>query len=189
MTTDLLQPDGARATTTANLIGLLAQLDQRRDQLTVAQIDRFHRMLTLSELDLLPFLRYEEQRYCRNTIHVTDYYELLVLCWKNGQRSRIHNHQGSLCGVQVLQGVATETTFSRTVHGQVYATSSRHLSAGSIFVNNDEDIHQIANLQPPGNNLITLHLYSPPLRNMLLFSLESDKVEQPQSNASWIYEI
>ena len=43
------------------------------------------------------------------------------LCWRNGQRSPIHNHRGSNCGVKVLRGVATETTFARAANGMIYA--------------------------------------------------------------------
>ncbi|UGA40598.1 cysteine dioxygenase family protein [Chromobacterium haemolyticum] len=102
----------------------------------------------------------------------------------------MHNHRGSLCGLRVLQGTATETVFERTDHGLVYAVESHRLESGSLTINSHLDIHQISNLQPYGDDLVTLHLYySPPLRKMELFSLESPQVERPGDSISWVYEI
>ena len=94
-----------------------------------------------------------------------------------------------LCGLRVLQGCATETIFERTEHGLVYAVESHRLATSGLTINGNLDIHQISNLQPYGEDLITLHLYSPPLRKMELFSLESTQVEQPGDSLSWVYEI
>src|SRR5205807_7632445 len=44
-----------------------------------------------------------------------------VLCWRNGQRSPIHDHRGSSCGVRVLRGTMTETQFAFAPNGHVKA--------------------------------------------------------------------
>lgn len=33
--------------------------------------------------------------YCRNLVHIDDNFELIVLCWEEGQESPVHNH--SVC--------------------------------------------------------------------------------------------
>src|SRR5439155_1043142 len=109
---------------------------------------------------------FSAERYVRNRLHDGPAYQALVLCWRNGQRSPIHNHRGSRCGVKVLRGVAVETVFAPAPNGMVYATGSRELRTGHICASSDEDIHQISNLQGGGADLITLHLYSPPLLRM-----------------------
>ena len=172
-----------------NLTAALQQLDACQARLTEEQIRQFHDSLRLSPEELLPFRQFSEARYRRNQIYLSPHCELLLLCWRSTQRSRIHNHRGSLCGLRVLQGTATETIFERTEHGLVYAVESHRLAAGSLTINGNLDIHQISNLQPYGEDLITLHLYSPPLRKMELFSLESTRVEQPGDSLSWVYEI
>ncbi|MBN3003451.1 cysteine dioxygenase family protein [Chromobacterium alkanivorans] len=172
-----------------SLAASLRQLDACQANLSIEQIRLFHDSLQLGPEDLQPFLQFSDERYRRNQIYLSPWCELLLLCWRSTQRSRIHNHRGSLCGLRVLQGAATETVFERTDHGQVYAVGSHRLEAGSLTVNNHLDIHQISNLQPYGADLVTLHLYSPPLRNMELFSLESSQVERPGDSISWVYEI
>src|SRR5207249_2304648 len=105
-------------------------------------------------------------------------YQALLLCWRNGQRSPIHDHRGSNCGVRILSGVATETVFERNENGLVYATFSREMAEGSICANSDDDIHQMSNLQPGKADLVTLHIYSPPLLHMGTYSLTSPMVQE-----------
>ena len=83
-------------------------------------------------------------------VHDGPAYQALLLCWRNGQRSPIHNHRGSNCGVKVLRGVATETVFGRAPNGMVVADRSRDLPPGHICASADDDIHQMSNLQAGG---------------------------------------
>jgi cysteine dioxygenase len=131
----------------------------------------------LSAADLANFLVFGRDRYVRNLVYSGPTYQALVLCWRNGQRSPIHNHRGSNCGVKVLRGVATETAFARAPNGLVYATGSRDLPPGHTCASADDDVHQISNLQAGGADLVTLHVYSPPLMRMDMFSLDSPVVE------------
>ena len=52
------------------------------------------------------------------------------------------------------------------------ADSFAHRGGGLHLRSYDSDIHQLANLEPPGRDLITLHVYSPPLARMRLYSLD-----------------
>ncbi len=113
--------------------------------------------------------------YQRNLIHQGPAYQALALCWRSGQRSPIHDHRNSGCAVRVLEGVATETIFNRTGEGYVYAMESRTLAGDGICASFDSDIHQISNLQPAGQDLITLHIYSPALLVMGTYSLTETK--------------
>ena len=45
----------------------------------------------------------------------------------------------------------------------VKAMGSRDLPAGALCVTQDDDLHQISNLQAGSADLVTLHVYSPPL--------------------------
>ena len=153
-------------------------LDRFDGQLSLPGIlDWFgERPLTLR--DLTSYLIFSPARYVRNRVHDGPAYQALVLCWRNGQRSPIHNHRGSHCGVKVLQGVATETVFTRAPNGLVLPVESRHLPPGRTCASADEDIHQVSNLQAGGADLVTLHIYSPPLLRMEVFSLDTPAVRE-----------
>jgi cysteine dioxygenase len=121
--------------------------------------------------EVAPFIRFSSRGYTRNLIRGGSWYNVLVLCWKNGQRSPIHDHAGSSCGVRVLRGTATETLFEFAPNGHVKALFSRDLHEGSVCGSQDDDMHQVSNLQPGDADLVTLHVYSPPLLYMGTYSL------------------
>lgn len=126
------------------------------------------------------FASFSPEKYRRNLIHAGPAYHALLLCWRNGQRSPIHDHRGSACAVRVIRGEATETVFEMTEEGHVVPVRTRRLEEGYICATQDLDIHQLSNLQPAGADLVTLHLYSPPLLVMGQYSLTDPKVREFQ---------
>ena len=81
--------------------------------------------------DLAAYLIFRPERYVRNLLHAGPAYQALVLCWRNGQRSPIHNHRGSNCGVKVFRGVATETVFTRATQRPDPAAEFARLARGA----------------------------------------------------------
>ena len=153
------------------LAGLIEYLDRLQQP---APLDSLIAELTEMDLnwaELTPYLHYSAQTYRRNLIKASRYYNLLVLCWKNGQRSPIHDHIGSNCGLRVLQGTMTETLFEFALNGHIKAVFSRDVCAGEVVGSADTDMHQVSNLQADNADLITLHAYSPPLLSMGTYSL------------------
>src|SRR5437016_2897558 len=139
----------------------------------------------LSELeidcdDLREHVQFSDRSYARNLVRKGPWYHLLVLCWKNGQRSPIHDHTGSSCGVRVLRGVMTETRFEFAPNGHVKAAGSRDLAEGGVCGSQDDDLHQVSNLQAGDADLVTLHVYSPPLMWMGTYSiLDTSRGQEP----------
>ncbi len=133
----------------------------------VAELSRFEIDLD----DLSEFVHFAQNGYKRNLVRAAPNYHAWVLCWRNGQRSPIHNHSGSACVVRVLRGTLTETLFELAPNGHVKAAFSRDFAEGSLTGSEDSDIHQVSNLQADDADLVTLHVYSPPLTQMSTFSL------------------
>jgi cysteine dioxygenase len=121
--------------------------------------------------DLSEYMQFAEKSYRRNLVRARENYHAWLLCWRNGQRSPIHNHLGSACVVRVLRGTLTETLFELAPNGHVKATFSRDISEGSLMGSEDTDIHQVSNLQAGNADLVTLHVYTPPLNQMCTYSL------------------
>ncbi len=121
--------------------------------------------------DLSEHVHFAENGYKRNLVFAAPHYHAWVLCWKSGQRSPIHDHSGSACAVRVLRGTLTETLFELAPNGHVKATFSRDFTEGSLIGSEDTDIHQVSNLQAQNADLVTLHIYTPPLNRMTTFSL------------------
>ncbi len=146
-----------------------------------ASIDRLRELLESTDIalaDLREFVQFDDEHYRRNLVAIGEWYEILVICWQSGQRSPIHNHATSTCGLKVLDGVCTETVFDHSPCGQVVALHSTNLAPGYICASQDTDTHQVSNLQSLGKNLVTLHIYSPPLRSMQRFSITGRQVDE-----------
>jgi cysteine dioxygenase len=159
---------------------LVEYLDRLTDRVDLADL-----LIELSQLnvqceELREFVRFSPRYYMRNLVRAGEWYHLLVLCWQNGQRSPIHDHAGSSCGLRVLRGTMTETRFEFASNGHVKAVASRDLATGSVVGSQDLDLHQISNLQPGTADLVTLHVYSPPLLRMGTYSLtDKTRGEEP----------
>lgn len=154
-----------------NLDALIRYLDRLEGRASLAELTERLKHLQLDAKDMASFLRFAEPTYQRILVRAGRWYHLWVLCWKNGQRSPIHDHTGSSCGVCVLRGTATVTDFAFAANGHVKAVRSRDFPAGSVFANQDGDLHQVSNLQAGSADLVTLHVYSPPLLRMGTYSL------------------
>lgn len=155
---------------------LLSYLDGLTERATTKDLLEQLSNLDVTLDDIADYVQFSDENYMRNLIREGPWYHLLALCWRSGQRSPIHNHAGSTCGVRVLSGTATETLFERTPSGLLKAVASTDLECGQTSASQDSDTHQVSNLQAPGNDLITLHIYSPPLLRMDTFSLIDDSV-------------
>lgn len=164
-------PNAGSAPDRGGLGRLFAQLDCWLRPIPQAALRRYLQRLRVPKREYTALSAFDPACYRRNRLHVGPYYEALILCWRSGQRSPIHNHAGSACGVRVLQGVASETIFEMSSCGLVYPVRTRHLTTGSVTASFGADTHQMGNLQPAGIDLITLHIYSPPLRFMQFFYL------------------
>ena len=129
--------------------------------------------IAVTRADLGAACRFGAKGYQRNRIAESDWYELVCLCWSSGQRTPIHDHRGSSCAFRVVEGVATETEFEPTASGLICPCGRREHRAGRVCASEEDDCHQVANTQASGEDLITLHIYSPPLRQFNVYSLDT----------------
>jgi len=162
---------------TSPLGRVLEELDAWRERIPLSELKRALAGLPVTIDDVRPFVKFASDGYRRNLMHTGPAYQALVLCWRNGQRSPIHDHRGSSCGVRVLQGTALETVFERAKNHMIYAVRSQEMKPGAICATQDEDIHQVSNLAADGGDLVTLHVYSPPLLQMGMYSLFDTEVK------------
>ena len=152
------------------------ELDRYRGRIPLLVLTIGLKRLSVDLTAVHPFVQFSPERYRRNLMHEGPAYHVLVLCWRNGQRSPIHDHRDSACAVRVLRGEATETVFDMTEEGQVFPVRTRRLREGFMCATQDLDIHQLSNDQPDGSDLVTLRLYSPPLLTMGQYSLTDSRM-------------
>ncbi|MBA4068155.1 MAG: hypothetical protein C0501_31530 [Isosphaera sp.] len=148
------------------LTQLLRRLDDFGGPIPLRALERLLVCFMPEPGELQPYERFDDRRYRRNSVRETAWYEAVLICWLPGQRSPIHDHRASACGVRVTAGHAEVTDFDVTDPARPRATASRRLGPGEITVSFDRDAHRVAAADSP---LVTLHLYSPPLRAMTTY--------------------
>jgi cysteine dioxygenase len=106
-----------------------------------------------------------------------EFVEMLVLCWKPGQRTPIHDHNGSHGAVFVQQGIMWETTFDYDANTGLEYKADRELRAGGLTGSEVPDIHQLGNPDVSGRDLVTIHIYAPPLGVLKTYKLGSSTID------------
>src|SRR5262245_37729229 len=138
----------------------IAKLDTYAERVPLDELEAMLRDVEMCCDTVRDYLCFAPGHYTRNPIALGPAYQALVLCWKPGQESVIHDHTGSSCAVRVLEGVCTEVAYTWRADGTLAEGAACSLPPGAICGTQDSDIHKIANLEQ--GNLVTLHIYSPP---------------------------
>jgi cysteine dioxygenase len=143
-----------------SLVTVIESLDRAPE---LAQIYEWLEKAEISSNELQPYIGFKEGNYWRHRVCRNEFVEMLVLCWRPGQRTPIHDHNGSHGGVKVCQGLLWETTFSYdSIAGLEYKSAREH-AQGAVTGSDVPDIHQLGNPDVSERDLVTLHVYAPPL--------------------------
>ncbi|HEY8186343.1 MAG TPA: cysteine dioxygenase family protein [Pyrinomonadaceae bacterium] len=160
-----------------SLESLVKALESQSSVPNLNQIYEWLESAQISMEDLQPYLGFKEGNYWRHRVCRNEFVEMLVLCWRPGQRTPIHDHNGSHGGVKVQLGILWETTFSfDSVSGLQYK-SARELSPGAVTGSEVPDIHQLGNPDVSGQDLVTIHIYAPPLGVLHTYKPGSAKID------------
>ena len=160
-----------------SLRGLVETLNAQTHATSLKQLYNWLEDARISQDELQPYLGFKDRTYWRHLVCRNEAVEMLVLCWKPGQRTVIHDHNGSCGAVLVQQGVLWETTFNfDEQHGLRYKSVSEH-QPGAVTGADVPDIHQLGNPDVSEQNLITIHIYSPPLGVLHTYKPGSAQIE------------
>lgn len=135
----------------------------------------------LNPEDWKRFVHYDKCRYTRNLIAYgkDQRFGLMILAWGPGQRSPIHDHNGSHCIMRVLEGSLTETLYTETVSENAESDSSisgqdnepakyakkretRLKTGQTAYIHDTIGWHRVTNAST-SEPAVSLHLYAPPI--------------------------
>ncbi len=161
------------------LTGLFDYLDSCREPVNLAELEALLKSAQITREDLRDYIQFNENTYRRNRIKLGEWYECLVLCWKPGQKSYIHDHHGSSCSFKVIEGTGLEVICAKTGRTAelplVRPIDSRRIPTGTVCGSLAAHIHEVIN-PDDSSDLITLHIYSPPL-NMQIYAYDEEAQE------------
>lgn len=150
-------------------------------ELTAGRLDGLFRRLELSEELLRANVHFAKDAYARNLICRTPRFDMLLLCWRPGHVTTIHDHAGSVNVTQVFRGTLTSRTFEvaerpgpdRRV---LRLAGEEQLGPGLNNLVDAVGIHQLANTS--AEDLVTLHVYAPPLREITVYYPATGRFER-----------
>jgi cysteine dioxygenase len=184
-TTTHARADGGRRAGIFSLSSLVETLEGLEARPELSQVDEWMRRVEVSREELRPYVGFKEGAYARHRVFVRDYAELLVLCWRPGQRTPIHDHAGSFGSVRVLEGFMWETLFEMDAAEGLLYKSAREWTHGHVTGADVPDIHQLGNPDISGTDLITLHLYAPPLTSLNVYKVGRKDSTSTLCMSSW----
>jgi cysteine dioxygenase len=128
---------------------------------------------------LAPYLNWDPQRYTRNLIDKTPFFELLAICWEVGHISSVHNHLEQNCWMAVPVGKLMVENFrvisQRVDEGkcQLETVELVEMSPGQpCAVNPAEPVHRVRNPREFNQRAVSLHVYSRPFDTCVVYSPE-----------------
>jgi cysteine dioxygenase len=175
----------ARAIPPGPLRDLAATFDALRRRPALAEMSAWLQDLKVGAHDLRPYISFKAGTYARHRVFRNEHIELLVLCWRAGQRTPIHDHNGSYGVVRVWSGIMWETMFEMDEQRGLLYKSGREWRDGATTGADVPDIHQLGNPDVSGQDLITLHLYAPPLGSLNIYKLGSTESISTINLNSW----
>lgn len=147
---------------TSKIDPVLVYLESLKERADLVVLNKLLEASGATADDVKEHCIFHDNHYSRNKVAGSDWFDFYVMCWKPNQASTIHDHQNSSCAFRILEGTATEVVYDLK-DGYVYPIRSRTYSFGEICAAQDGEIHKITN-ESSNDNLITLHIYSPPLQ-------------------------
>lgn len=156
---------------------LIEKLNNQTTPPALAEINSWLDTVEISQLDLQPYIGFKEGNYWRHRVCRNDAVEMLIICWRPGQKTPIHDHNGSHGAVLVQQGLMSETVFTYDEEQGLTYDTARECPEGTITGADVPDIHQLGNPDVSGRDLITVHVYAPPLGVLKTYKLGSSQVD------------
>ena len=102
-------------------------------------------------------IQFDSNKYRRNIIFRNDTFEILLICWEEGQSTPIHFHPEKGCLLNVIQGELEETIYNKSNEIE----KQNHFKINNIsYMHNTIGSHSIRNIYK--GRSISLHIYSPP---------------------------
>ncbi|XP_064645005.1 cysteine dioxygenase 1-like isoform X1 [Lineus longissimus] len=115
------------------------------------------------------YAKCDPHRYTRNLVDEGNgKFNLMLLCWGEGQMSSIHSHANAHCFMKILEGTLTEHMYawptesdSTDEHQMVELQTNTYGRDEVTYICDEVGLHRVAN--PSHTDLAcSLHLYSPP---------------------------
>ena len=150
------------------------------DQTSPPSLETLHSWLASVQIepgDVQSYVGFKEGNYWRHRVCRNAAVEMLVLCWRPGHKTPIHDHNGSHGVVRVHAGVLSETVYKYDAEKGLSLESGRECQVGEVTGSAIPDIHRLGNAENSEHDLITIHVYAPPLGVLKTYKVGSPQID------------
>ena len=95
--------------------------------------------------------------YNKIKVYETDSFDMYIISWNVGQKSKIHNHSSNGCWLKILQGSIEEKIYNNKFDLIKYNIQN---IGGISFIKDEIGYHSIQNIE--NDITVSLHVYNPP---------------------------
>jgi predicted metal-dependent enzyme (double-stranded beta helix superfamily) len=115
-----------------------------------------------NSLDWKEYVKINNDTYNKHLVYHTDLFDIFIITWKAGQRSKIHDHPNHGCLMKILDGHLSENLYnidkSKTKDKELEYLSSIDLRTNAIgYKEGCCIVHDISALV----DSVSIHIYSP----------------------------
>ena len=184
---EILNGENATIPSLRALIDVINKLPA--DERTGDKIRRLVQRTHISEAEIEKCKVFSNEGYARNLFYKNSDFEILVMCWKSGQKSPIHDHDDCLSVEKVFSGTLAFTAYHRVYPrgDEIYQGETYTGVPGDVADVAAGDIHLLDNPREFGSDAITVHFYFPPLKQMKCFDIENKTADWRKLGYLYIY--
>lgn len=132
--------------------------------------------LDVLKLDVDELSTWSKDCYTRNCLECNDDFELILICWEEGQVTPIHDHGGEECWVKIIQGEFKETIYESNESGEPTEIKTNIGGPGGIsYMVDFMGCHSLENVS--NGRALTIHLYAKPIASCNIYNNEDGQFE------------
>ncbi len=190
---------GKRLLSIDDFIGTLRSFEQ--NLITRDNILELCSSVQISDASLSPYVVFDDSFYTRNLVYRDELFEVMTICWKPGQKTAVHTHNGQLCWMMMQSGVLEVVDYKwlgcdhpeyQNVVGLDCLAGSDHIkldrlhetvaTTGGPVLTADklQTIHQLFNCGEDRDPAVSIHVYSRPIDSCVAFDMDGQRCYRRQ---------
>ena len=164
-----------------NSISSVEQLIKTLDETELDKCIQVAKKIEIPINEFEDFSSWSDDCYTRNCIERNDKYELILLCWKSGDETPIHDHDGQQCWVYQVDGELIEQRFKADENGKLMQTNELLVKPGEVsYMEDNMGYHLLKNEST--SKAMSLHLYMQPIDSCRIFNDDEQCFEEVEMN-------
>lgn len=166
------------------------------DLITLGRVSEYCGERRIDDASLRPYLLFRDDRYTRNLVYRDALFEIMVICWRPGQQTPVHTHNGQLGWMLVEQGGVEVTNYryvscnapenqnvvgidclggATSVQLDVLGRERVEERGEVSTVDKIQTTHRLACPREGREGAVSVHVYSVPFDSCIAFDLETSR--------------